>query len=460
MFENVINQDAIHQIKKDIEMNSLAPSLLFSGQPASGKGTAALELARVLSCQNDAASEIAPWNCECPDCKLHRLLSHPDLVLMGAKKFSAEINAAADTFLRNRESIASRHLFFRSVQKLLARFNPILWEDDTKINKLNETMVKLSEDLDDFQQLALSAADTSSEKNNAAIEKLISSITAKTSKLENDGISNTIPTAQIRRASSWSRLTPAGKRKVLIIEQADMMQDSSSNSLLKILEEPPENLSIILTTSFPGAILPTLLSRLRPYRFVQRDEATEREVIRRIFRAENVSDGKKTGSKITAYLDSFLPSQGEALFPLAAFFTASLAASAVVNLRRNGIGEIPESIISLGKYSAPISEVEGPGRPSTDTKTLVSTILKGANNFEVRSMFQMFLTSIMEILSGLMREHGNISGVTALVSVVGKKLKEAEMGVSTFNQNPAAALEKLFIELKEILSSVSIKEFA
>jgi DNA polymerase-3 subunit gamma/tau len=460
VFENVINQDAVNQIIKDIELEALAPSLLFSGPAASGKGTAALELARVLSCQSDEARAGA-WNCDCRDCKQHRLLSHPDVIIMGARFFSAEISAAADTFLRNQDNLASRHLFLRSVQKLLARFNPVLWEDDTKISKLNETITKLSEDLDDFQRLAISNANASDEKDRAVIEKLITSITTKSYKLENDGVTNAIPVAQIRRASAWSRLAPTGKRKVLIIEQADTMQDASANSLLKILEEPPENLSIILTTSYPGAILPTLLSRLRPYRFVQRDEQTEREVIRRVFRTEDSVAGanKKSGNRLTSYLDSFLPSRGDELFPLAAYFVASAAASAVISLRRNGMSNIPEYIIFLGKYSAPISESQGPGRHSTDTKTVIATVMKGGNNFEIRSLFPVFLTSIMEIISGIMREYGNIPGVTAFASVFGKKLKEADMGVSTFNQSPGAALEKLFIDVKEILASYSIKEF-
>lgn len=458
MFENVINQDAVNQIKRDVEQNSLAPSILFSGPSASGKGTAALELMRVLSCQDDKA----PWNCECGDCKQQRLLSHPDMIIMGGRNFSVEIAASADTFLRSQNSAASRFLLIRSVQKLLARFNPILWEDDTKISKLNETISKLTEDMDDFQRLA--ADNSSEEKDNASVEKLIGAIQAKSYKLENDGIANIIPVAQIRRASIWSRLAPLGKRKVLLIEQAETMNDASANSLLKILEEPPENFSIILTTSYPGAILPTLLSRLRPYRFMQRDEQTEREVIRRVFRAENPgavnNSKKKSGSSIAAYLDSFLPSQSAGFYPLAAYFTASLAASAVLHLRRNGISNIPEYIISLGKYSAPVSESQGLGRPSADTKTVISAVMKGGNNFEIRSLFPVFLTNLTEIVSGLIREYGNVSGISAFASAFGKQIRETETAVSTFNQNPASALEKLFIELKEILSSKSMKELA
>jgi DNA polymerase-3 subunit gamma/tau len=206
--------------------------------------------------------------------------------------------------------------------------------------------------------------------------------------------------------------------------------------------------------------LPTLLSRLRPYRFSARDDQTEREVLRRVFRAENFDALQKTGNRITAYLDSFLPSQSETLFPLAAFFAASIAASAVVNLRRNGIVNIPENILALGKYAASISESQGIGRPSTDTKTVITTVMKGANNFEVRSMFQSFLTSLMEIISGLIREHSDVSSVNIIASIFVKKIKDAEMGVSTFNQNITSALERLFIDSKEILGSTLIKDHA
>ncbi|HEY3782802.1 MAG TPA: hypothetical protein VGL56_17095 [Fimbriimonadaceae bacterium] len=50
-------------------------------------------------------------------------------------------------------------------------------------------------------------------------------------------------------------------RKVVIIKGADRMNESASNSLLKILEEPPPYAKLVLTTTSLGDILPTILSR-------------------------------------------------------------------------------------------------------------------------------------------------------------------------------------------------------
>jgi DNA polymerase-3 subunit delta' len=52
-----------------------------------------------------------------------------------------------------------------------------------------------------------------------------------------------------------------GAARVFIIEDADYMNDSSSNALLKVLEEPPPTSHLILTTTNPTALLPTIRSR-------------------------------------------------------------------------------------------------------------------------------------------------------------------------------------------------------
>jgi DNA polymerase-3 subunit delta' len=58
-----------------------------------------------------------------------------------------------------------------------------------------------------------------------------------------------------------------GRRKVFIIGDAERMvpqegSDMAANALLKFLEEPPSNTFIILTSSEPGALLPTIRSRV------------------------------------------------------------------------------------------------------------------------------------------------------------------------------------------------------
>ena len=62
--------------------------------------------------------------------------------------------------------------------------------------------------------------------------------------------------------------TPAmGRRKIMILGDADRMisqegSDQAANALLKLLEEPLPDTTLILTTSEPGALLPTIRSRV------------------------------------------------------------------------------------------------------------------------------------------------------------------------------------------------------
>ena len=59
-----------------------------------------------------------------------------------------------------------------------------------------------------------------------------------------------------------------GGAKVAIIPQAEKMNRSSSNALLKILEEPPPRKYIILTTGIVSNLLPTIISRCVRLHFV------------------------------------------------------------------------------------------------------------------------------------------------------------------------------------------------
>jgi DNA polymerase-3 subunit delta' len=58
-----------------------------------------------------------------------------------------------------------------------------------------------------------------------------------------------------------------GGRKVCVVLQADRMNPSSSNTLLKILEEPPAGVHFILTTERLSSMLPTISSRASVVRF-------------------------------------------------------------------------------------------------------------------------------------------------------------------------------------------------
>lgn len=56
-------------------------------------------------------------------------------------------------------------------------------------------------------------------------------------------------------------------RKVAIVYEADRMEAPSANAFLKTLEEPPANTTLILITTRPYALLPTIRSRVLNFRF-------------------------------------------------------------------------------------------------------------------------------------------------------------------------------------------------
>ena len=58
-----------------------------------------------------------------------------------------------------------------------------------------------------------------------------------------------------------------GKARVFLIDDADKLNDSSANALLKVLEEPPHTSHIVLLTSRPDMLLPTIRSRCQMIRF-------------------------------------------------------------------------------------------------------------------------------------------------------------------------------------------------
>jgi DNA polymerase III subunit delta' len=58
-----------------------------------------------------------------------------------------------------------------------------------------------------------------------------------------------------------------GAARVFIVEDAEYMNESASNALLKTLEEPPPTSHLILTTSNPTALLATIRSRCQTIRF-------------------------------------------------------------------------------------------------------------------------------------------------------------------------------------------------
>ena len=74
----------------------------------------------------------------------------------------------------------------------------------------------------------------------------------------------TVAVDQIRKVNPFMHLTPfMGGKRIVLIDDADTMNNASQNALLKVLEEPPANAILILIAHRPGALMPTVRSRCR-----------------------------------------------------------------------------------------------------------------------------------------------------------------------------------------------------
>jgi DNA polymerase-3 subunit delta' len=77
---------------------------------------------------------------------------------------------------------------------------------------------------------------------------------------------NTISIDVIRELQRFLQLKTIGDkpiRRITIIEHGDRLRSEAQNALLKLLEEPPEDTVLVITTTTPQALLPTIRSRVQ-----------------------------------------------------------------------------------------------------------------------------------------------------------------------------------------------------
>lgn len=95
----------------------------------------------------------------------------------------------------------------------------------------------------------------------------------------------------VREAIDRSGYRPfEGRRRVTVIDQADGLERSAQNALLKLLEEPPPGSVFLLVTSLPDLLLPTVRSRCPQLRFRPLEPAeVARALVRRGVAAEEAN---------------------------------------------------------------------------------------------------------------------------------------------------------------------------
>ncbi len=204
-WDRVINQHHVKDVlRRLLRLGRVAHAYLFSGPPGAGMDAAAIEFARVLNCE--AGGEDA---CEqCASCRQSQALQHPNIHLVFAVPTGKGEKSG-----------------------------------DGPLDKLS------AEDLAAVrEQIALKSA---SLYHDIAVPR-----------------ATAIKVNSVREIRREVSLAAFGKgRKVFVVLDAETMNDEAANALLKTLEEPPPGTILLLTTSSPENLLPTIVSRCQHLRF-------------------------------------------------------------------------------------------------------------------------------------------------------------------------------------------------
>lgn len=207
MWKNITGQkQVIEKLISIFTSGKVAHAYLFEGTEGTGKDAAAIEFAKLLNCTNRIGSTEA-----CDECSSCRKIA----------SFRSE--------------------YFRFVCAL-----PSGKSDDSDSDPIEKLGAG---DFDAYlEQLSLKSADPYHRVT-----------------LPN---ANNIRISSIRDLISKIYLSsPKGVSKVFLISEAEKMKQEASNALLKILEEPPKNSVIILTTSKFNSLPQTIIGRCQRIHF-------------------------------------------------------------------------------------------------------------------------------------------------------------------------------------------------
>ncbi len=208
MKHNIIGQQEIwSRLLSIFERNRIGNAYLFHGPAGSGKEAMALRLASLLNCKNP--SNIPCFICA--SCSKFDSLQHSNLTVI--------VPFPRDKFIDKDDP-------------------PLKALAPKTAELLTELMAKKGED--PYMKLELPRAKTILINSNREIKK-----------------------------KAYLKAVESGKKMILIFEAEKLMsqQGESANALLKVLEEPPSDTTLILCTQYPERLFDTIRSRCQSIYF-------------------------------------------------------------------------------------------------------------------------------------------------------------------------------------------------
>lgn len=350
-----------------LENHDLPSTMLFSGPRFSGKMHCAYQLARELSSVKEGS-----------------------LAISSNRDFQYQIDFAIECF-RSSPTVSTCDFLTENMDIFLAQFHNALATDD-RDQKSYDCAAQIMELMQDIRKIPSEKLDSWASSLSSAFQDTLKALGSQKYQKKN-GI---LTIDQVRSIQEWSYLTNMGKgKKTIILEGIEDANESTRNSLLKILEEPPEGTVFILITQFPERVMNTILSRTRRYLFSPISSEAKCKLLRTL---------GQTDSNSSESLEDF--------------FINSVS-SKVPELNKLASGFINDPDFDL---LALISKVE---------ETKLSGVFFKALASEVEDEFR----------SGRISAHK----ASAMLGDISSTASRAEV----FNQNPKLTIEGLFYQLRD-----------
>lgn len=201
LFKDIVGQEELKErLIRGVNEKRISHAQMFLGEPGSGTIPLAIAYAQYLNCSNRGEHDSCG---ECPSCHKMQKLMHPDV------HFTFPVNKTADIG----DKVVVSDLFlahWRSIVERLSYFDEQDWYSHIDLGN-KQGMINVAEADNIIKKLAYKAYE--------------------------------------------------GEYKVLIMWLPERMNIAASNTLLKLVEEPPERTVFLMVAQEEGKILKTILSR-------------------------------------------------------------------------------------------------------------------------------------------------------------------------------------------------------
>ena len=246
------------RLSDEYEKGLIPQCVLFAGPAYSGKMTAAVELAMTILESEGSFST----------------LDHSEIVIISSRDTSVRIKATIADFRKKRNKQSLEMMLFQIRVFLMSFHQSLLDSGDKslfeKASTISDALYEISLDMDEKKLL----------------QKLDEIESQAIALIEKRGGKGLFGIDQIRSIQSYL-MYDSSKKKCVILENIEDVTPGAMNSILKLLEEPPQGAYIILVSRNMGRILNTILSRVRKYQVPEIRKDLEKAFLRDRMYASN-----------------------------------------------------------------------------------------------------------------------------------------------------------------------------